>query len=480
VNYPDANGVFNPVLQNVNLELKSGEVLAVLGKTGSGKSTLAKAVLLSLGKDAVLHESSQIFMNDLDLVKANPQELRRFRRSDIAIVPQNPLLACNPTRTCGSQIAECADSITHDQILDLLQRVEIPNSEEVMDAYPHQISLGQLQRVCLAMAVVKKPKIIIADEPFSSLDPQNSARLSQLFKKMVAQDHTGFLLISHDLGMVRELADRWLWLEAGNVLGTGMGKITAVSAPKEMLRVLAIEAARKGTNSEVQPPAKNHILYLKDISYSYEKRSIWNRTAPSKILHMISLEIGERQILGITGESGSGKSTLAKIMGGLINDFEGQRVLVGQGTASYFATVQYLLQDAATSLPPLRKVIDIIGDAYLAHHPKCRKTELEQTVKKLLNDVHLPTVFADRYRHELSGGQKQRVSLARALAAKPKLLILDETLSALDLHIQEEVLQLLREIVATTKVGIVLVTHDHELAHSFCHRVIHLQNGSLL
>jgi ABC-type dipeptide/oligopeptide/nickel transport system ATPase subunit len=292
---------------------------------------------------------------------------------------------------------------------------------------------------------------------------------------------TSFLLITHDLEVTLSLANRWIWMDKGQIIAEQSGSIfVKKDLPPAISQVVK---AFKSIKTRVEAPPvlhQNLLLTLDHITYHYDRRNVLalSRKETQYALQDVSLQVFQKEILGIIGLSGSGKSTLAKIIGGLINDYQGNRILHLDSEKSHYDHVQYIMQDAATSLPPLRSVRNIILDAYKAHH-QGHRIEYEGLISRTLNDVGLADSYKDKFRYQLSGGEKQRVSLARALIIKPKILVLDESLSALDRDIQLEILELLEQLVARYSLSLILVSHDMDMIEKFCNRIVYLNLGAV-
>ena len=475
---PDAIPI--QALKHADFDLVPGKIHAFLGVTGSGKSTLGKAILDTLPEKNVLREG-RIEVMGHDILSLSARDRRKVICNSCASLPQNPLLAMNPTLKCGVQVTEAIRSKTKNpkkQVLDLFDRVSLDQPGEIFKAYPHQVSLGQLQRVCLAMALAREPKIVIADEPFSSLDPTNTSLLSSLFLSLAEADGTSIVLITHDIKIAATLAHSWTWIDRGELVETSSKPLLKTkNLPPPAQRVIDAFFRMQRTRQSI--PDKGEILLtIRELSYFYAKKTdFWFRRKEKKAaLKSINLEIYEGEFLGLVGPSGSGKSTLAKIIGGLITDYHGQLITTWPASAN-FRNVQYVMQDAATALPPLIDVFSIIKDVCIAQYPNKSVQQTDKTITRVLNDVALNDDFRTKFRHQLSGGEKQRVALARALVVTPKLLILDESLSALDRFVQIEILHLLYTLIKKYQMSMILVTHDLDLVNRYCHRVVELEDG---
>ncbi len=476
VSYKSGNSSPTAV-RDVSFEINRGEVLALMGETGSGKSTISRAILGTLSTNAKLENGSTI-----TFFRKSSEGSHAVRNA--ASLPQYPMLALNPTMSCGKQIEEvCAGTRKErrDRVLDLLEECRLP-AQEVYDAFPHQLSLGQVQRVCLAITLAIKADLIIADEPFSSLDRENREVLTVLMKRFVHDRQIAVLLITHDVSLVNKLADRWIYLHTGKQID---GDITPLRDSTERHRIvndlmMAEQVLKERRTAQQSKGAV--VLSCQKLCYTYRsRRDFWFFKRGAKpAIRGVDFSICEAQIVGLSGPSGCGKSTLALILGGVLNDFEGQRVLHGDDRRSYFSAVQYIMQDSASSLPPLVSVREMLKDAILAFADGyLERSDIQARIIDILNDLGLPHEYQKKWGYQLSGGEKQRVALARALINRPRLLILDESLSALDRQTQVDVLDLLLDRVSSQKLALVLVTHDDVLLKKYADVILTLDGSGM-
>jgi ABC-type glutathione transport system ATPase component len=486
IKYLLKDGSLYSAVVDFNLDISRASIHALLGKTGSGKSSVGRALLNTLDDDAIVGDTSKIRIGNQVVLQGSRFDQKAFVASHCASMPQNPLLAMNPTMKCGYQVAEIlsgSKEVRKQKVLNLFAKVQLEEAPQIFDAYPHQVSLGQLQRVCLAMAMAPEPRLIVADEPFSSLDPTNSKMLASLFQKLQQESGISFLLITHDLEIASTIAHSWTWIDNGKIVAEGQGSVLeARDLPPATAKVLNAHRLVRRSKAFIRNSSENSIVIsVEDLSYTYQTRaSFWfARKDEIPVIEGVEFHIYERQIVGLVGDSGSGKSTLAKILGGIIKDYQGI-VHRGDTIASIYTQVQYILQDAASSLPPMRTVGQMIKDAFLALVKATDRPSFTNVVEKVLAEVSLPLAFADKYRHQLSGGEKQRVAIARALVVSPRLLILDESLSALDRYLQVEILELLQDLLERSKMSVLLVSHDMDIIHSYCDRVLKIEKSKLI
>lgn len=469
-------------LQDISLDLGAGQITAVLGKTGSGKSTLLRAILGTLSSNAAVSNHSVIEFNGIDVIHSSPKNRKRLFQHGLSTVPQNPLLALNPTITCGQQVGEVLSGdkkSRHAEVLKFFKKVNLDDGVSVFDAYPHQVSLGQLQRVCIAMALASDPQIILVDEPFSSLDENTSASLIELFRNLKNED-IGILMITHNLTTTRALADDWIWLDQGKILAKGTGSIFKQRnvLPPVINSVIQAFQQLKANKPNTNRRERAVLISYRNLFYRYPNRqmlSLRNKDL-NYALENVNLEIREGEMLGIVGPSGSGKSTLAKIIGGLITDFKG-KTKYNLDERPYFTNIQYIMQDASTSLPPLRTIGKILSDVVKTHSPGIREKDSLEKIDGIMAEVGLPVTYLNKSRYQLSGGEKQRVVIARSLLVAPKILVLDESLSALDRDIQIEIMSMIELLVDKHALTVVLVSHDLDLIRNYCERLILVEKG---
>ncbi|MCA1326101.1 ABC transporter ATP-binding protein [Herbaspirillum sp. alder98] len=480
-------------LAGVNLEVRPGEVLCVVGESGSGKSLTAAAVL-GLLPDGVGVAGGRIDWNGEDLLAASPERLRKLRGKEIGMIFQEPMTALNPLHTIGDQIGELLRAHTRlgrrdiqEKTIALLASVHIASPAAAARAYPHQLSGGQRQRAMIAMALALEPRLLIADEPTTALDVTTQAQILQLIHDLQRRRGTAVLFITHDFGVVADIADRVAVMQKGVLVETGPAA-TVLNHPRHAYTRALIAAvpplqpaSRKRTAD--QPAA----LTITGLSKTYGKRS-WLKP-DARVTHAVnnvSLSLPAGSTLGIVGESGSGKSTLARNVLGLLLPDAGEITVFGEpvdlktaaGRRRHAAQVQMVFQDPYGSLNPRRRVGDIVTQGPIAHGQP--RAAAWQKARELFDLVGLAPDALERYPHEFSGGQRQRIGLARALAMDPKILVADEPVSALDVSVQAQVLALLARLQDQLQLTILFITHDLRVAAQVCDQIAVMKSGQVV
>ena len=437
-------------VKNVSLAVKEGEFVGLVGSSGSGKSTLAMSILRLQSMAKV---TGRILFRRRDLLKLTEKELNTIRGRKIAMIFQEPMLSLNPLHTAGKQIMEVLKVHTHEasveRVKELLKLVELGDIDRIYRSYPHELSGGQRQRVMIAMALAGDPDLLIADEPTTALDVTVQAQILSLLKNLQQKLGLSILFITHDLDIIRRLADR--------VYVMKFGKIIATHLPDKE-KILKI---RHKPSSDRSPS-----LSVKNLSVNYGKM---------KAVNNLSFNLYPARTLGLVGESGSGKSTVAKALVRLI-PAEGQAILNGRdfftlkGTEllSARSRIQMVFQDAASSLNPRIQVGDLVAEGWHLHHDGDARPVVEKTLKS----VGLNPNIVTRYPHELSGGQRTRVALARVLILKPSVLILDEVTSSLDINTQEQLMTLLVELQKKYNLSYLFISHDMKAVRRMSDEVI--------
>jgi peptide/nickel transport system ATP-binding protein len=486
-------GVWYPAAIDMNFDVQAGKVLAIVGESGSGKTSIAMGLMDLLASNARV--SGSVKVNDVEMVGAKKSLLRKTRGADVAYIFQEPMTALNPLYTIGFQIVETLR--THFDMgpqeakvraIELITMVEIPSPEASFNKYPHQLSGGQRQRAMIAQSLACDPGLLVADEPTTALDVTVQAEILDLIRNLRDKLNSAILLITHDMGVVADLADHILVMKDGLTVeyGTSDQIFNRPERPytKELLAAvpkLGSVAVRELLPELVGLPP---VLKLQNVSIEYPKRG---RVPAFRAVTDFSLEIFPGEIVGLVGESGSGKTTVGRAAIGLLPTVEGKIEIVGKDitkpTAQELREIRrftgIVFQDPGSSLNPRLPIGESIGEPLLLSGDAKGK-ELDRRVEELLDSVELPKSYRNRYPHELSGGQRQRVGIARALALTPSLLIADEPTSALDVSVQARFLDLLQNLQDKLKFACLFITHDLAVVDILSHRIAVMQDGRLV
>ncbi len=483
VRFHTAAGVVNAV-KNISWYLDRGETLAILGESGSGKSVSASAIMNLLDMPPAEIVSGEVLFDGHDLLKMPASERRAINGRRIAMVFQDPLSHLNPVYTVGWQLREVmrvhgvAAKEAAARALELMRRVGIPDPESSMDKYPHQFSGGQRQRVMIAMALAMKPDIVIADEPTTALDVTVQAEVLKLLGELQAEMGMGVLLITHDLGVVADVADRAVVMSAGEIVESGTPSEIYHNARHPYTRKLIAAAPGRG---EMSTPATGGTPILK---VENACKAYGNHHA----LKDVSFELMKGETLAVVGESGSGKSTVAKAVLRLIEADSGKALWKGKDLFSMPARelyamrreMQMVFQDPTQSLNPRMSIYQIISEAWVIHPDILPRARWRERVAELLEQVGLEPGHAARYPHQFSGGQRQRIAIARALALEPEMIIADEAVSALDVSIQAQVIALLAKLKRELGIAFIFIAHDLPVVRDFADHVMVMEKGSVV
>ena len=482
-----------PLVEGVGFRLRAGETLAIVGESGSGK-TLTALSLVGLLPRGLRRAAGQARFQGRDVFGLDEEALRRLRGAAIGMVFQEPMSALNPVVTIGTQMTEALRvhrGLDRPQAeaaaLRALDLVRLPRARELLRRYPHELSGGMRQRVMIAAATALAPSLLIADEPTTSLDVTVQAEILTLLDEVKAALGTALLLITHDMGVVAEIADRVLVLRHGQVEETGdVGAIfrapRAIYTRALLAAVPRTEAVCHAGAAAPAPP----VLVLENITKSFPLGGPFTRAA-RKAVDGVSLEIAAGETLALVGESGSGKSTVGRAVVGLITVDGGRVLLAGKDLArargatrrAMRRKAQIVFQDPYASLDPRMSVGEAIAEPLIIQALARGRAAREQS-RLLLEEVGLPAAFAARYPHELSGGQRQRVAIARAIGVGPLLLVADEPTSALDVSVQARVLELLAELQERLRLAILFITHDLAVVRRVAHRIAVMREGRIL
>lgn len=479
------------VVHEASFSVGHGERLALVGESGSGKTITALSVL-RLNPDA--HYTGRIMFDGRDLLAADLSDVRRIRGRDIAVVFQEPMSALNPLFTAGDQIAESLErheGLSRGQALReaqaLLARTQISDPARCAAAYPHELSGGQRQRVLIAMALACRPRLLIADEPTTALDVTIQRQIIALLDSLQQEFGMSVLLITHDLPLVRQFADRIAVMQGGHMVE--FGHTTEVFARPAHAYTRRLMDSRPRRLVDPAPADAPVVLDAKALECSFSIRRGWFGRDRLVAVQPLDLQLREGETLGIVGESGSGKTTLgmsllrlsqAQISGRI--DFRGHHLnsLNRRGLRPLRRAMQVVFQDPYNALSPRLTVGAIIGEGLSLHHPEMSAADRERTIGEILHEVGLSADMVERYPHEFSGGQRQRIAIARAAVLNPALMLLDEPTSALDVSVQQQVLELLVTLQKRYQMSYLFITHDLAVIRALAHRVIVMRAGQVV
>ena len=509
------------ILKNLNFSILKNSITAIVGESGSGKSITAMSLMGLNPKGYNISNKSEIFFEDLSLLKISEKKWRKIRGNEFGIIFQEPQSSLNPTMKCGTQIDEVLK--LHQQnynkvdakkiILSQLKKVKLIDAKKVYNSYPHQLSGGQKQRLMIAMALICKPKLLIADEPTTALDIIVQKEIIELIKELQKQNSMSVLFISHDISLVSHIADKIIVMKEGEIIEKGE-KINILKSPSHTytktllkskpplnvrLRVLPTDKyinkkiengniiskkTRKEKHKKIY--SKDPILKVVGLKKNYFKQNFIKKTE-FQALKFINFELYRGETLGILGPSGSGKSTLGKTLV-LLEKYNNGEVFLNNKKINFNSkndiknlrkTIQFVFQDPFSSLHPKKKIGDSISEIINFHEKKSKISSVNDTVK-LLKLVELKKEIYDRFPHELSGGQRQRVVIAKALAIKPKVIILDESVASLDISIQAKILNLLNNLKEKLSLSYIFISHDLTVLKFMSDRIMVIEDGKIV
>jgi peptide/nickel transport system ATP-binding protein len=479
-------------VSGVSFTVGRGEIVCLVGESGSGKSVIAQGVMGLLPK-ALPVTGGRIALEGEDVTRAGPGRLRELRATRMSMIFQEPMTALNPVMRCGEQIDEVLREHTaldgaarSRKILDIVREVHLPEPERIVASYPHQLSGGQRQRIMIAMALVLEPALLIADEPTTALDVTTQAQILRLIAELQARHGTGVLFITHDFGVVAEIAHRVAVLRQGELVELGTRDDVLRRPQHEYTRMLIASVPGMTPHDRPVDPAAPVILATRGLAKTYAAGGWFRKRAAVPAAADVSLEVRRGQTLGVVGESGSGKSTVARCVVRLVDPSAGEILIDGADIArlparrlrEFRRRVQIVFQDPYRSLNPRRRVGEAVIEGPLNFGVP--RGEAIARARRLFELVRLDPNSLDRYPHEFSGGQRQRVSIARALAMEPELLVADEPVSALDVSVQAQVLALLAEIRERLKLAMLFITHDLRVAAQVCDTVAVMSKGRVV
>ena len=505
-------------VKNINFEVKKGEILGLVGESGSGKSTLGNAIINLIDEPGKISNGKVI----LDGVNIHEkfEDILKYRGKKIGLIFQDPQTSLNPLLTIGEQLIETIQTHLNfnfkeskDRAITLLQEVGIKDAENRFDNYPHQFSGGMRQRVVISLALCCEPDLLIADEPTTALDVSIQSQILELIKALTKERNLAVILITHDMGVISETADRVAVMKNGNLVEIGLTK-EILTNPKEIYtkslissvpptnkKISRFKIMEKKENSERRTNIKildrwnkknltsQNLIEVKNLKKTFQE-GMFTESSKNTVMAVddVSFNIKEGESFGLVGESGSGKSTIAKMIVNLFKPSSGEiffdnvcitKIKKNSEMMNFRKQIQMIFQDPYSSLNGRLKVKDIIAEPIKLHNSSITNNDLDNYINDLLESVELPKKSAIRYPHEFSGGQRQRISIARALATQPRLLVCDEPTSALDVSIQAQILNLLKDLQEQLNLTILFISHDLPVVRQMCDRIGVLRNGKL-
>jgi peptide/nickel transport system ATP-binding protein len=478
-----------PLLEDLSFDVAPGEFVAVVGESGSGK-TLAARSILNLLPEGVRRVGGRIELEGRDLTQLSGPEMRKVRGAQIGMVFQEPMVSLNPAMTIGRQLAEglqlhrqlSGDEIRR-QVLAMLERVRITDPLRCLSAFPHEFSGGMRQRIMLAAVLLLKPKLLIADEPTTALDTLSQREVLELMVELAHDDGAAVLLITHDLGLVARYTERAIVLEKGRLMEVGTTRQILTEPQNPYTQRLVASLPRGSAAGTAVPDSAQVVVEVRNASVEYPGRAgLWRAGTPTQVVHGVDLDVRSGEIVAIVGASGSGKTTLGRAILDLkplaagsirFDGIELARMTAAQ-RKQFRRAAQLVFQDPYSSLNPRLRVRDIV--AATLRHADIDVAERAARVDAILDEVGLAS-FGDRFPHQMSGGQRQRVAIARAVVSRPRLVVADEPVSALDMTIQQQVLALFRKLQAQYGFACLFITHDLAVVRQIATRVVVMSGG---
>jgi peptide/nickel transport system ATP-binding protein len=480
-------------VENVSFAVAPGEIVCVVGESGSGKSVTAHAIMGLLPPNQLSVTGGRALLEGDDLLVKSPAEMRKIRGDRISMIFQEPMTALNPVMRVGDQIAEVLDIHTQlsererrQRVLEVMQAVRLPEPERTIDVYPHQLSGGQRQRIMIAAALVLDPVLLIADEPTTALDVTTQAQILKLIKELRERRNTGVLFITHDFGVVAEVAHRVVVMQHGRVVEQGRTE-DVLRRPRDDYTRMLIRSV-----PSLSPPAREPItaapivLQTEGLTKTYVSGGFFERRRVVEAAKDVNLHVRRGETLGVVGESGSGKSTVARCIARLIEPSDGAILVEGTDVAKLSSgalrphrkRVQIVFQDPYRSLNPRRTVGAAIVEGPI-NFGTAPNVALERA-RELMRLVGLDPDALERFPHQFSGGQRQRICIARALAMDPEILVADEPVSALDVSVQAQVLELIDDVRKRFNLAVLFITHDLRVAAQVCDRIAVMHKGEVV
>ena len=481
----------NQVVDAISFDINEQETVALVGESGSGKSVTALSILRLLSKERVIYPSGDIIFEDKSLLHASEKELRKIRGNEISMIFQEPMVSLNPLHTVEKQLYEVLSlhrgmrrNVARGEILQYLDRVGIKDPKSKLASYPHQLSGGERQRVMIAMAILTHPKLLIADEPTTALDVSVQGQIIELLKELKKELNMSMLFISHNLGIVKKLADKVAVMQDGQIVEFNNKQRIFLRPQQEYTQTL-LNSQPSGEPVPL-PDTPGILLNVNHLNVEVVTQKRLFSSKKKKIVDNIGFAVHQGETVGIVGESGSGKSTTAlailrliKSKGDILFDSHPIQNLSGKKLLPFRSRIQVVFQDPFSSLNPRFNVEQIISEGLMTHK-KLTKTEREQAVIDIMLEVGLDPEMRFRYPNEFSGGQRQRIAIARALILQPELLILDEPTSSLDHTIQKQIINLLKSLQEKHHLSYLFISHDLALVYSICHQIVVMKDGKIV
>ena len=482
-----------PAVRGVSFNIEAGETLALVGESGSGKSVTALSILQLLPYPQARHPGGSVLVNGEEMLGADKARLLDVRGGVVSMIFQEPMTSLNPLHIIAKQVGEAlvvhkrlSPKQARERTLELLELVGLQDAEARLGAYPHELSGGQRQRVMIAMALANEPQLLIADEPTTALDVTIQAQILKLLKDLQGELNMAMLLITHDLGIVRNMANRVCVMTNGEIVEAG-GNRQIFTAPRHSYTRKLLAAEPKG-----DPPAANGsapvVAAAEALTVKYPVGKGWfGGRRYFTAVETVDIEVRAGQTVGVVGESGSGKTTLGLAMLRLLDSegavhFDGREIsdVKRKGLIPLRKNMQVVFQDPYGSLSPRLSVLQIVEEGLRIHEPEVSKEGRRQRVAEVLDEVGLEPEHMDRYPHEFSGGQRQRISIARAIVLRPRFVVLDEPTSALDMSVQAQIVDLLRDLQAAHDLGYLFVSHDLKVVRALANWLIVMRDGVIV